>query len=118
MTDDTLSAVAFSYSLTKPSISFVQFIYAYMALYQNLDDRLKKYDYTVFGLTVILYIVMSVINFVGHSLTPNIPATYMMRSAEMTEAESRTEGGLRWFFDGIVGTVKLEWARNQISIDF
>jgi hypothetical protein len=59
---------------------------------------LDQYGYGAFGLTVIPYAVMSIVNLIGNAACPEYPKLYMIQSQVMNEAERR--GGR---FSGTVG---------------
>lgn len=97
---DSLPVIASSRNIPKVVVAILQVIFASVTLYRTRGDQITRYGYAAFGLTVIPYIVMSLINLFGTMLTPDYPAIYVVRSLEMSEAEAR--GGC---FDGIVGSV-------------
>ena len=94
-------AISSSYSLIKAIVSIVQVLFASATLYRTRGDQLNQYGYAAFGLTVIPYIVMSIVNLFGNLLTPDFATLYLVWSPELREAESH--GG---HFDGVVGTVR------------
>src|SRR5438270_950503 len=96
--------IASTYSGAKALVAAVQTVYAGFTLFQTRGDQLSRYGYAAFGLTVIPYLVMSVLNSLADALTPTFPACYLVRSDEMDEAERR-EG---CYFEGIVGRLLLE----------
>lgn len=51
------------YSLFQPIAAVVQAISAGITLYRTRGDQLDRYGFTAFGLTVVPYLVMSVVNF-------------------------------------------------------
>jgi hypothetical protein len=92
----------------------VQVVYASVTLYRTRGDQLDRYGYAAFGLTVIPYIVMSMVNLLGNLLTPEYPNLYLVRSKEMTEAES--QGG---YFEATIGEVvdDLDTPRRRARIE-
>jgi hypothetical protein len=60
--------------------------------------QLERYGYAAFGLTVIPYVTMSLVNLIAHLATPHYSAMYLVHSPEMDEAIER--GGI---FEGAVG---------------
>ena len=62
--------------------------------------QVDRYGYAAFGLTVVPYIVMSLVNLAVHLVTPNYSTMYLVHSPEMDEAIDR--GGV---FEGQVGKV-------------
>ena len=69
------------------------------ALYRARGGQISCYGYAAFGLTVIPYLIMSLLNSFADAVTPSYPTCYLVRSEEMDEAERR-EG---CYFDGVVG---------------
>jgi hypothetical protein len=101
-----------SYSFTKSAVAIGQTIYASITLFRARGDQITVYGYAAFGLTVIPYIIMSVLNLVAQVLAPDYSALYMVHSEEMEEARRR--GGV---FDGAVGTLKLDPLQYSINYD-
>jgi hypothetical protein len=92
--------ISSSYNLAQVIVSLVQLISSSVTLYRARGDQLDQYGYAAFGLTVLPYVTMSIVNFFGNLVTPNYQAVYMVYSAELEEAKSR--GGT---FDGTVGKI-------------
>ncbi|KAH9203370.1 hypothetical protein DL95DRAFT_399397 [Leptodontidium sp. 2 PMI_412] len=105
-------AISSSYNIPKVIVSIVQVFFASITLYRSRGDQLSRYGYAAFGLTVLPYIVMSIVNLVGNLLTPDYPTLYLVRSPEMEEAEAR-----ELYFDGIIGTVTEESSDGNESTD-
>jgi hypothetical protein len=82
-------------------VALVQVLYASYTLYKSRGDQLNRFGYAAFGLTVIPYIIMSIINLVGNVLTPGYPTLYLVHSPELSEAKSR---GAQ--IDSIVGKIQ------------
>ena len=91
-----------NYNLPKCVIAIFQTLYASTTLYQIKGDKIQRYDYAAFGLTVAPYLLMSIINLLGTMLTPEYPCLYLVRSEVMDEA-SRREGAK---FEGMVATLR------------
>jgi hypothetical protein len=87
-------------NIAKCVVSIIQLLYAIITLYCSRDDQITRYDYAAFGLTLIRYATMSLVNLVGNILTPHYTCFYMVRSEVMLEAERR--GGQ---FDDIIGKI-------------
>jgi len=85
------------------------------ALYKARGNQIQRYGYAAFGLTVIPYLFMSVMNLLAQIATANYPNVYMVSSPEMEEA--RRHGGV---FDGVVGRlepeVKDDEAENPVYV--
>lgn len=93
---DELSA---SYNFYKTSIALFQTIYASLTLFQTRGDQINRFGYAAFGLTVVPYLIMSLVNLLGNILTPDYPSVYLVGSDVMVEAARRTQGR----FEGMVG---------------
>ncbi|KAI5843659.1 hypothetical protein BZA05DRAFT_178381 [Tricharina praecox] len=92
--------ISSSYNALKIVIAVGQSISSAIILYRTRGAQIERYGYSAFGLTVIPYAMMSIVNLVGSLLTPEYPTLYLVSSREMDEA--RACGGL---FDGVVGKV-------------
>jgi hypothetical protein len=87
-----------SYSIPKAVFAIAQLSYAIVTLYQTRSDQIDTFGYCAFGLTVIPYALMSLVNLMGNIMTPEYHALYLVASDVMDEAIRR---GAR--FDGVVG---------------
>lgn len=90
--------IASSYSFVKTFIALVQLGTAIYAIWMVSKPGKQRFGYASYQLTVIPYVLMSVINTVTSFTTPNYPASYLIRSSIMREAERR---GAQ--FEGVVG---------------
>ena len=90
-----------SHNSLKSIASVIQLSYACVTLYRSRGDQISRYGFAAFGLTVIPYAIMSLVNLIANILSPDYPSLYMVRSEVMVEAERR--GGL---FDGTVGIIE------------
>jgi len=87
-----------SYSIPKALFAIAQLTYATVTLYQTRSNQIDTFGYCAFGLTVIPYALMSLVNLIGNIMTPEYHALYLVGSDVMDEAIRR---GAR--FDGVVG---------------
>jgi hypothetical protein len=78
-----------SHNILKWLVALSQLLYATFTLYRTRGDQIQKYGYAAFGLTVIPYAIMSLINLVANIVTPDYPSIYLVRSNVMAEAELR-----------------------------
>jgi hypothetical protein len=92
--------ISSNYSVSKAGIAIAQTVNAGFTLYKSKGDQLSHYGYAAFGLTVIPYIIMSLLNLLAQAVTPDFPTFYLVHSAELEEARRR--GGI---FDGVVGSL-------------
>lgn len=89
-----------SYNLSQGLIAILQTISAFITLYRSRGDQLQHYGYAAFGLTVIPYLLMSIVNLLSTILTPDYDELYLIYSEIMREAVG--QGGT---FDGVVGCI-------------
>ncbi|OCK93360.1 uncharacterized protein K441DRAFT_437013, partial [Cenococcum geophilum 1.58] len=87
-----------SYSLSHGLIAILQTISAFITLYLSRGNQLQHYGYAAFGLTVIPYLLISIVNLLSTILTPDYDKVYLIYSEIMREAVG--QGGT---FDGVVG---------------
>ena len=97
-----------SYNVPKAIIAIVQTIYASITLYRARGDQIQRYGYAAFGLTVLPYLIMSIMNLFATSLLPDYPSLYIVRSFELDEAI--TAGGQ---VDGAVGRIVQSTIENE-----
>ena len=82
------------------------------SLYKARGTQIERYGYAAFGLTVLPYMMVSIVNLVGSLLTSEYEAIYMVHSKIMDEMTSR--GGL---CDGVVGTIERPEHQTYIYVD-
>ena len=75
-----------SYNVPKAIIAIVQTVYASITLYRTRGDQIRRYGYAAFGLTVLPYLIMSIMNLFATSLVPDYSSLYIVRSLELEEA--------------------------------
>lgn len=80
--------------------SLTQTISGAYALYKARGSQIERYGFAAFGLTVIPYIVISIINFAGSLLSSEYETIFLVHSSIMDEMIAR--GG---FSDGTVGSI-------------
>ena len=88
-------------NFAKGLIAIFQTLYASFTLYRARGDQIQHYGYAAFGLTVVPYIVMSIINLASTILTPDYSVMYLVESEAMEEAKKRENAK----FDGVVGRI-------------
>ena len=91
--------VSESYSVTQAFIGIVQALWATLTIYQAQGDQIQVYGYAAFGLTVVPYAFMSVVNAVANLLTPQYATIFVIRTPAMTEAEQRGKACFKDAFD-------------------
>ena len=75
-----------SYNVPKAIVAIIQTIYASITLYRARGDQIQRYGYAAFGLTVLPYLIMSIMNLLATSLLPDYSTLYIVRSLELDEA--------------------------------
>ncbi|KAF2704797.1 hypothetical protein K504DRAFT_461051 [Pleomassaria siparia CBS 279.74] len=100
MTQSSLE-VASSYTLLKAAIVIVQLVYASITLYKTQGDQIETFGYASFGLTVIPYVLMSILNLLGQMSCAEYATLFLIHSDVMDEA--RKHGGR---FDGVIGALR------------
>ena len=97
-----------SYNVPKAIIAIVQTIYASITLYRARGDQIQRYGYAAFGLTVLPYLIMSIMNLFATSLVPDYSSLYIVRSLELDEAITA-----RAQVDGAVGRIVQSTIENE-----
>ena len=88
-----------SHNIPKAVVAIIQTIFASITLYQTRGDQIERYGYAAYGLTVLPYLIMSVMNLIATMLVPDYPATYILRSVEYDEAVNagaEIDGAIGW----------------------
>jgi hypothetical protein len=92
--------LASSYDIVAGMVGIFQTVSAALTIYRSRGDQINRYGYAAFGLTVIPYALMSIINLIAGLMTPTYQSLYMVSSWEMEEAKAQ-----HGRFDGVVGRV-------------
>lgn len=93
--------ISSQYNWMQSLIAIFQVGSAGLTLYRSRGDQIERFGYAAYGLTVVPYLIMSIVNLMAQIATADYPNVYMVASAEMEEARKR--GGV---FDGVVGRLK------------
>jgi hypothetical protein len=88
------------WSFLKIIVSIAQLVFAVATLYRTKGDQIDQFGYAAFGLTVIQYALMSMVNLVGNLMCPQYPTMYLVETTTMFAAQQ--EGAE---IEGIVGIV-------------
>jgi hypothetical protein len=91
-----------SNSVLKSAMAVVQVVFACSTLYRTKGYQLATYGYAAFGLTVIPYTIMSLLNLTANLVTPEYPTLFMVQSDIMHQMQ---HGPDKSEFDGTVGTL-------------
>jgi len=85
----------------KAVVAIAQTVYASITLYKTRGNQTETYGYASFELTVLPYVLMSILNLFSQIACAEYSTFFMVHSEIMDEARKR--GGI---FDGVVGTLK------------
>jgi hypothetical protein len=91
-----------SNSMAKCATAVVQVGFACYTVYRTRSNQVEDYGYAAFGLTVIPYAIMSLLNLTANLLTPEYPTLFMVHSDYMDVANQLTN---QTRYDGTVGTI-------------
>ena len=80
------TVISSNYSQVKVVIAIGQALYGITTLYNARGDQIERYGYAAFGLTVVPYAYMSVVNLIANLLCPEYSAMYMIESRAMRDA--------------------------------
>lgn len=83
---DTIVA---SYSAVTGIAAVAQLLFGLSAVWATTGPQIDRYGYAAFGLTVIPYTVMSLVNLIATIATPAYSDVYLVHSEIMQEAKSR-----------------------------
>lgn len=87
-------------SAVKVIFSLAQAVAGGVAIYRARGNQIKQYGYGAFGLSVVPYVFMSVVNLTALLLGPEYPSMYLVWTPDMDEAER--QGGA---FEGMIATL-------------
>ncbi len=92
--------LASSHAIPRIFFSLAQTISGVYQLYKVRGAQIRQYGFAAYGLTVIPYVIVSIINVLGSLLSNEYTSIYIVHSEIMDEMIGR--GGM---VDGIVGTI-------------
>ena len=94
--------LASSFNLARGVAALIQLLYASFTLYRASGGQIRQYGFVAPGLTVLPYIIMSVLNLTANFLAPHYPTLYLVRSEVMAEAEQRMGSSFNYVVGRIV----------------
>ncbi|KFA48275.1 hypothetical protein S40293_11595 [Stachybotrys chartarum IBT 40293] len=97
------ASISSNYDVSKALIAIGQTVSGAVTLYGARYSQLDRYGYAAYGLTVVPFLIMSLINLASQIATADYPALYMVHTPVMDEARRR--GGV---FDGVVGFMAMD----------
>ena len=108
--------IASTHDIPRIWFSLIQTVSGGYSLYKARGSQINHYGFAAFGLTVLPYMIVSVVNFLGSFLSAEYETMYMVHSATMDEMILR--GGM---VDGVVGTLhgntedarQLSWSSTE-----
>ncbi|KAL8726171.1 MAG: hypothetical protein Q9166_006888 [cf. Caloplaca sp. 2 TL-2023] len=104
--------LASTHDVPRILFSIIQTVIGAYSLYRARGTQIERYGYAAFGLTVLPYMMVSVINLIGSLLSSEYETVYLVHSAIMDEM--RLRGGL---CDGVVGTLEKPPHEIYVYID-
>ncbi|KAF3808495.1 hypothetical protein GCG54_00006358 [Colletotrichum gloeosporioides] len=124
--DRPTAALSCSYNIVRVLASIIQLIFAVSTLYRTRGDQIQRYGYAAFGLTVLPYAWMSLINLVGNAMCPQYDKIYVASSRALRELERTRRDGSQnsemseqdqWHVVGAVGRLEDHWD-EQLCKDY
>ncbi|KAK3342125.1 hypothetical protein B0T25DRAFT_617853 [Lasiosphaeria hispida] len=107
-----------SHNFAKAAISAAQLVYALATLYRTQSYQVKDYGYAAYGLSVVPYAWMSLINLVGNLMCPRYQSMYLVRSPALNTLEKffakfpdGSYSNVFWV-DGTIGRIDLKTEKN------
>ncbi|KAI4271293.1 MAG: hypothetical protein LQ337_006118 [Flavoplaca oasis] len=104
--------LASTHDVPRILFSIIQTVMGGYSLYKARGTQIERYGYAAYGLTVLPYMMVSVINLIGSLLSSEYETVYLVHSAIMDEMKLR--GGL---CDGVVGTLERPYHQTDVYID-
>ena len=93
--------IASTHDIPRILFSLIQTVSGGYSLYKARGSQIDRYGFAAFGLTVLPYMIVSIINFIASLLSAEYETVYMVHSTMMDEMVSR--GGI---VDGVVGSLQ------------
>ena len=93
--------IASTHDIPRILFSLIQTVSGGYSLYKARGSQIDRYGFAAFGLTVLPYTIVSIINVIASLLSAEYETVYMVHSTMMDEMVSR--GGI---VDGVVGSLQ------------
>lgn len=103
--------ISSNYSIVKAVASLIQLLAGLETLISHREDVIERWGYAAFHLTVIPYMLMTVVNLISNLLVADYPCLYMVESETMKEAKAR---GCK--FNGVVGSLQGYQLENATEV--
>lgn len=88
-----------NYSIPKAIVAIIQVIYGTSDLYLSSARQLPRYGYAAPSLTVIPYIIMSIVNLVATLCEPQYPAMFLVRYGGLQDPRDAPRGDTETLHD-------------------
>lgn len=85
----TADSVPCSYNGAKAIASIVQIAFGIRTLYTTRGNQVERFGYAAYGLTVMQYALMSIVNLAGNLLRPDYTSMYIVRSKESDDIQTK-----------------------------
>jgi hypothetical protein len=86
-----MTNIACNYNVVKIAVALGQTLFAISTLYRTKGDQITLYGYSAFGLTVVPYVFMSVVNLLGNLICPEYPALYLVEPPTISNSDEEGE---------------------------
>ena len=87
-----------SWNIPQVLIGLVQAIWGIVTIYNARGNQIQQYGYAAFGLTVVPYTFMSILNGLANLMNPTYPTMYLIRTPTLTRVEHEMRGS----FEGVL----------------
>ncbi|MCJ1331009.1 hypothetical protein MMC10_007696 [Thelotrema lepadinum] len=98
---DVRRALSSTYNAPKVLVSIIQAVWGIITIYRARGDQIQIYGYAAFGLTVVPYAYMSILNSLANLLTPSYPALILIKTPILQEAQNKGKG----IFSGVLPVI-------------
>ena len=80
--------ISSGYNAVAILVSIGQLLFASSTPYRSRGNQIDLFGYAAFGLTVVQYALMSLLNLLGNLICPQYPTLYLVESRAMREAQA------------------------------
>lgn len=112
--------IASAHNVPRVIFSIGQTVSGGYALYKARGPQIEQYGYAAFGLTVIPYILISVVNFFGALFTSEYETIFLVHSSimdEMIERGGRSDGAVGTVHPPIRGTLEITCDKREERVE-
>lgn len=97
-------SVSASYNTPQAFAAVLQAIFAALTLYHAYGHQIDRFGYAAFGLTVVPYAIMSLLNLIANLVCPTYPAMYLVSNKALRELQTKSPA-MELEIDSVVGTL-------------